>query len=219
MSLRAAASRVVKALSVLVLDLDDFKSVNDRYGHEAGDRVPAAVRCCSRRAATRAGDLLYRMGGEEFCFVLPATARLMKAKKRVIAERIRQCVAWRPPPSTPWASRSVPASASPGVVSAEEVGFDLGLLLAAGDGCRLRGESPRPQPDGGRWRNCVARGCGWARGRRGMLFYEVRSDLRLRPHRGSAVLLRPALIASLAVRRHLCPPQPRRRTTAPRWRS
>ncbi|MEO8882743.1 MAG: GGDEF domain-containing protein [Devosia sp.] len=115
-----------EALSVLVLDLDDFKSVNDRYGHEAGDRVLQQFGVVAR-AATRASDLLYRMGGEEFCFVLPATAL---DEARVIAERIRQCFAEA---TVDALGEPIRASVSVGVVTAEEVGFDLELLLAAGD--------------------------------------------------------------------------------------
>jgi len=114
------------ALSVLVLDLDDFKSVNDRYGHEAGDRVLQQFGAIAR-ATTRAGDLLYRMGGEEFCFVLPATAL---DEARVIAERIRQCFAEA---TVDALGEPIRASVSVGVVTAGQVGYDLELLLAAGD--------------------------------------------------------------------------------------
>jgi len=113
-------------LSVLVLDLDDFKSVNDRYGHEAGDRVLQQFGVVAR-ASTRTGDLLYRMGGEEFCFVLPATAL---DEARAIAERVRQCFAEA---TVDALGEPIRASVSVGVVTAEEVGFDLELLLAAGD--------------------------------------------------------------------------------------
>ena len=59
-------------LSMLMLDVDDFKQVNDRYGHAAGDAVLRAVTdACGRRI--RACDLLGRLGGEEFGVLLPAT--------------------------------------------------------------------------------------------------------------------------------------------------
>ncbi|WP_432993453.1 diguanylate cyclase [Dactylosporangium sp. CA-233914] len=64
----AAAAR----LSILVIDLDGFKQVNDVYGHHAGDEllVAAAERLC---AGTRPGDLAVRLGGDEFAVVLPHT--------------------------------------------------------------------------------------------------------------------------------------------------
>jgi diguanylate cyclase (GGDEF)-like protein len=59
-------------LSVAFIDLDDFKSVNDRYGHEAGDQVLTAV-AEHIRANLRTGDMLARWGGEEFILIFPNT--------------------------------------------------------------------------------------------------------------------------------------------------
>lgn len=77
-----------KPLAVLQLDLDHFKSINDRYGHQAGDRVLAHI---ARLIANkiREGDIAGRVGGEEFCVVLP-NATLAQARE--IAERIRECI-------------------------------------------------------------------------------------------------------------------------------
>ena len=73
-------------VAVLMLDLDHFKSVNDTYGHAAGDEV---LKVMARRWAQqiRDSDLLARMGGEEFCILLPG-ADLEGA--RGVAEKIRQ---------------------------------------------------------------------------------------------------------------------------------
>lgn len=67
------ASRSGAPLSVVFLDLDNFKGVNDSFGHDAGDRVlqTAADRL---RANLRTGDILLRWGGEEFVIILPDTA-------------------------------------------------------------------------------------------------------------------------------------------------
>ena len=58
-----------RGTAILLLDLDDFKTVNDTFGHEAGDRVLVEV---SRRLerVTRQGEGIYRLGGDEFAFVL-----------------------------------------------------------------------------------------------------------------------------------------------------
>src|SRR6185312_8514453 len=63
------ASRHDGAKGVLVLDLDHFKSVNDTYGHLAGDQVLAAV-AAALRTEVRDRDLVGRFGGEEFVILL-----------------------------------------------------------------------------------------------------------------------------------------------------
>ncbi len=61
-----------RPLTVAYLDLDDFKSVNDRFGHETGDAVLVAV-AAALREATRAVDSVARLGGDEFGLLLPET--------------------------------------------------------------------------------------------------------------------------------------------------
>ena len=75
-------------LTILAIDLDEFKRINDAFGHPAGDRVLREVaRACA--AALRDGDLLGRIGGEEFLAVLPGTL----ADHAVdVAERLRRRV-------------------------------------------------------------------------------------------------------------------------------
>jgi diguanylate cyclase (GGDEF)-like protein len=80
------ARRTERPLSVLLLDLDHFKLVNDRHGHAVGDQVLRAF--VERvRAATRRVDVLVRRGGEEFVLLMPSTTA---AQARTIAERVRQ---------------------------------------------------------------------------------------------------------------------------------
>jgi diguanylate cyclase len=71
---------------VLYLDIDDFKDVNDRYGHEVGDRVLRAV-ADRLRAALRATDTAGRLGGDEFCVVadVPDADALAEVVRRVRA--------------------------------------------------------------------------------------------------------------------------------------
>ena len=79
------AERNGTALTVVFVDLDKFKSVNDTYGHEAGDRILiAAVK--TMRDSLRAGDALVRWGGEEFLVMLPNTDC---ASAVVMLERLR----------------------------------------------------------------------------------------------------------------------------------
>jgi diguanylate cyclase (GGDEF)-like protein/PAS domain S-box-containing protein len=75
--------------SMLMMDLDQFKKINDKYGHHAGDSVLIAFADACRREI-REPDVLGRMGGEEFCLLLPETS-LQNAQ--ILAERIRQATA------------------------------------------------------------------------------------------------------------------------------
>jgi len=77
----------------MMLDVDHFKRVNDRYGHHVGDQVlrTLAERC---KSALRSGDVLGRYGGEEFAILLPGTSQQNAAT--ALAERIRRKVAEDP---------------------------------------------------------------------------------------------------------------------------
>jgi len=83
-----------KPLSVLVLDIDYFKSINDTYGHDAGDDVlqDFAIRI---RKSIRGIDLACRYGGEEFVVVMPETDM---AVATMVAERLRRRIASEPFP-------------------------------------------------------------------------------------------------------------------------
>lgn len=78
-----------KDLALLVLDIDHFKHINDRFGHPAGDRVLSTVGRIMRDQA-RATDLPGRIGGEEFAVLLRAT---VKSEAQRIAERMRLSLA------------------------------------------------------------------------------------------------------------------------------
>ena len=81
----ARAERAVSSLSVVVIDLDHFKLVNDRSGHEVGDRLLTEA-AQAWATLVRAGDLLARYGGEEFVLILPDCP---SAKAMEIADRCR----------------------------------------------------------------------------------------------------------------------------------
>ena len=83
------ARRTRTPVSVLLCDLDHFKSINDRYGHEVGDAALVGTAEVLRNAL-RESDALGRWGGEEFIAVLPATAERGAVE---VAERMRQSIA------------------------------------------------------------------------------------------------------------------------------
>jgi two-component system, cell cycle response regulator len=83
------AERYRRKLSLIIADIDHFKSVNDTYGHPVGDVVLKRIAALLASSARRT-DLVARYGGEEFAILMPETDRL---GARQIAERIRTAVA------------------------------------------------------------------------------------------------------------------------------
>lgn len=117
----AAARERGGGVSLVMLDLDHFKAVNDTHGHQAGDAVLRAVAGCLREAL-RGPDRVGRLGGEEFGVLLPDCD--LDAASRV-ASRLRRAVAGLGP-----AGRGVTASL--GVAAGNE---DVDNLLARADAC------------------------------------------------------------------------------------
>ncbi|SNC61474.1 7TMR-DISM extracellular 2 [Marinobacter sp. es.048] len=87
------AQRHAHPLSLLMLDIDHFKRVNDELGHLVGDDCLTEVAALCAAEVQRSGDLLARYGGEEFSILLPATPQDGAAR---LAERVRQAVARSP---------------------------------------------------------------------------------------------------------------------------
>lgn len=81
------AQRDHETLAVVIADIDYFKEYNDRHGHPAGDQCLMAVAQTMQRALSRPGDVVARIGGEEFAFLLPRTT-LSGALS--VAEQIRE---------------------------------------------------------------------------------------------------------------------------------
>jgi diguanylate cyclase (GGDEF)-like protein len=100
-------------LALMVLDLDHFKAVNDRHGHEAGDEV---LRRAARTiaASVRDVDIAARMGGEEFVVLLPETSLAAAAEA---AERVRSAIAALP---VEWNGTTIPVRVSVGVSACPE---------------------------------------------------------------------------------------------------
>ncbi|WP_111497826.1 MULTISPECIES: GGDEF domain-containing protein [Marinobacter] len=86
------SQRRLTPLSLILFDLDFFKSVNDRYGHEVGDRTLVQIAALIRKRL-RLSDLACRLGGEEFGILMPDTTA---AQALQVAEMLRQTLAERP---------------------------------------------------------------------------------------------------------------------------
>lgn len=110
-------------LSAVMIDLDHFKAVNDRHGHAGGDEVLVAV-ARELAAAVRADDVVVRMGGEEFCVVLPGVAP---------AEAQRRFDDWRRRLASLELGPGVRVTVSAGVAGLAPAGSADGLLRSADD--------------------------------------------------------------------------------------
>ena len=119
------AERFGGMLALVLADLDNFKQVNDRYGHQAGDEVLRRFADVLRETV-RDVDVPARYGGEEFAVLLPQTD--MEGAER-LAERLRQAVAERPMTTRPGAL--VACTASFGVASFPESSTPAALFAAA----------------------------------------------------------------------------------------
>ncbi len=116
-----------KALSVVAVDVDFFKAINDTYGHDIGDKVlqELSVRL---KANTRSVDLCCRVGGEEFIMVLPNTATELSSR---IAERLRRSVGSKS--FECGLAQPVPVTISVGVASLNGADDTLEKLLKRAD--------------------------------------------------------------------------------------
>lgn len=112
--------------SLLMLDIDHFKSINDTYGHPVGDRV-LAVAAARLRAAVRKQDLVGRLGGEEFTVYLPHCSRREALE---VAERIRASMDGEP---VALEDGTVVATVSIGVTTGPASSFSLHRSLGVAD--------------------------------------------------------------------------------------
>lgn len=120
------ACQAGQSLAALMMDIDDFKKVNDRYGHLAGDQVLIDV-SAAIQASLRKEDLLGRIGGEEFAAILPKTGMFAVQK---VAERILRKVAQG---ITSNGSQGIQITISIGIAQAGEADESLEGLLDRAD--------------------------------------------------------------------------------------
>jgi diguanylate cyclase (GGDEF)-like protein len=122
---RLSGTDVAGPFALAVLDLDHFKTVNDQYGHEVGDRVLVRV-AALLLDGLRQDDAVVRTGGEEFVVLMPATGARAAA---AVCERLRRAIA-----DEPW-ERILPGvalTASVGLAAGED-GVDLDVLARLAD--------------------------------------------------------------------------------------
>lgn len=120
------ASGTGGCVSALMVDLDDFKQVNDTYGHVVGDEVLRAV-AGAISEAVRDTDLPFRFGGEEFSIVLPGTDEVEATR---VAERVRSAVEAL---TVAWSDRAPEAGFTVSVGVAGGCGADAASVLIRAD--------------------------------------------------------------------------------------
>jgi diguanylate cyclase (GGDEF)-like protein len=125
----ARAIRTRSAVSVALIDIDHFKSVNDTYGHLVGDLVLRAV-ADAIREHLRSYDVAGRFGGEEFVVLLPQAG---EADAMTIADRLRSSIAAMAIPIEEGADTCVRLTVSVGIAALDGTARELTDLLAAAD--------------------------------------------------------------------------------------
>lgn len=120
------AARTGEPIAMLLVDVDGLKKINDRGGHVAGDAAIVTVADALKKVASREGDVIGRMGGDEFAVAL-ANANLESGRER--AERLRDVLkqsAFRGPDGAP-------VTVSVGVASSAQHGMNRDVLFEAAD--------------------------------------------------------------------------------------
>lgn len=133
------AFRHNRQLGVIMLDVDHFKSVNDEYGHAAGDYVLQSLIECAE-ASVRISDMIFRYGGEEFVIILPETdeAGVLRLAKR-IRRRVEKL-------ETNFNKQTIQITISIGITNLREADDDKALFARADEALY------RAKRDG---RNCI----------------------------------------------------------------
>ncbi len=135
------SNRLHHPLSIALIDIDYFKSVNDTYGHAAGDRVLTSFsQICQQNI--RDIDMLARLGGDEFVIILPETTG---DQAYIALERLRQALASRP---VEYNDQAIPVTISCGIASLAGKAESLDQLMERADRALYRAKQAG--------RNCVS---------------------------------------------------------------
>ncbi|MES2636501.1 MAG: GGDEF domain-containing protein [Pseudomonadota bacterium] len=124
--LQSRCKRTGEKFSLMLIDVDNFKLINDNYGHLNGDEI---LRRLANIVLTsiRTEDYFARYGGDEFCVLLPSTNT---AEAHIVANRLRETYA-----ATAFivAGKTIKSSISVGIVDSSQVGLEFKTLLSAAD--------------------------------------------------------------------------------------
>jgi diguanylate cyclase (GGDEF)-like protein len=141
----ARADRLKNEVSLMVMDLDNFKDINDTYGHNVGDRALREV-AAALRSAIRPYDICIRYAGDEFIVVLSGCGADEAEHKRVDLQRAVDGVRFEPRPG-----RTLPLAISVGAAVFPADGDSYETLLATADSRMYRDKTRRkrlrPAPD------------------------------------------------------------------------
>lgn len=124
--LKARCMRTGETLAIMMIDIDHFKSINDRFGHPIGDEVLRSLADIAQKSI-RPEDYFARYGGEEFCMLLTSTT---ESEAWELAERLRLAYAKF---KLDVGKESVSVTASIGVADSTSVGLDFSALVIAAD--------------------------------------------------------------------------------------
>ncbi|HLI26510.1 MAG TPA: GGDEF domain-containing protein [Chloroflexota bacterium] len=127
------AERYARPLSLLLMDSDNLKTVNDTYGHHAGDHLLATL-AGLLRTETRLSDTVVRYGGDEFVILLPDTDPV---GARFLAERLRAAVEQV---EFVWQNQRIPISVTIGLASLPQDAIDGASLIARADAALYAGK-------------------------------------------------------------------------------
>lgn len=130
----SGAARSKAALSFLIFDLDKFKSINDQYGHTAGDEILRSSAILLREGL-RDEDFLARWGGDEFCAILPRTG---PAQAEAVAVRILSAFSHH---TFPCAHKKISVTLCVGISLLENGERDLHALFARADAALYRAKT------------------------------------------------------------------------------